>query len=480
MKLSIINLIVLLSILGMGCYKQLDQQPISDLSSKLFWKTPDDAQLGNAAIYDGIQKAFSSNGSFTEWGDARSDNFTYGGTGVDQVNIALNGLNSTTGSASWDNLYLTIGRANVAIKYLPGIADLKETDKNNYLAQAYGIRAFMYFYIVRLWGAAPVRLTAYENISEDPNLPRTPTDSILNNVVLPDLQKAYSLVNPDSTNIFKLNVGSILSMLTEVYLWQKNYAKVLETTDKLTALKRYSLAPAANYRDIFVAANTKENIWTLNWDYLVDGGNGIAGKIGSSDQTSNYVIDSIPFLRFESNKSDIRRWTVYDTTVSFALQRISSIWKFYPPDASGKPVVPSRAQCQAKLPLYRWADILLMRAEALNQTGDKTGAFVLLNQVRTRANIPTLNAADYPATTDAETVLLNERQLELFAEGKRWFDLVRTGRVLPVMDPLLRERERQLGLDQAGFTDARKILWPISRDALVESSLLKQNEPYSN
>ena len=115
MKRSIYILIALTGILVTGCKKKLDQQPISDLSASLFWKTPEHAQLGNAAIYDAMQKTFSSNGSFTEWADARSDNFTFGGTGENQINIVLNGLNSTTASASWDNLFLTIARANFAI-----------------------------------------------------------------------------------------------------------------------------------------------------------------------------------------------------------------------------------------------------------------------------------------------------------------------------------------------------------------------------
>src|SRR3954468_22674008 len=145
-----------------GCKKELNQQPISDLSSASFWKTAEHAQLGNAAIYDGIQKTFSSNGSFTEWADARSDNFTFGGTGENQINIVLNGLNATTASASWNNLYLTIARANLAIKYLPGISELSEVQRNNYLAQAYGVRAYMYFWAVRLWGDVPLRLVPYE------------------------------------------------------------------------------------------------------------------------------------------------------------------------------------------------------------------------------------------------------------------------------------------------------------------------------
>ena len=62
-----------------GCKKFLDQEPISDLAPERFWKSADDAKTGVAAIYDGIQKTL--NGNYTDWGDARSDNFTYGGTG---------------------------------------------------------------------------------------------------------------------------------------------------------------------------------------------------------------------------------------------------------------------------------------------------------------------------------------------------------------------------------------------------------------
>ena len=489
MKRFIYILIASLSLLIAGCKKKLDQQPISSLSRELFWKTAEHALLGNAANYDGIQKSFSGNGSFTEWGDARSDNFTYGGTGENQINVVLNALNSTTGSASWNNIYLTIARTNDAIKYLPGISELSEVQRNNYLAQAYGIRAYMYWWAVRLWGAVPVRLTPYEDINENPNLPRSSADSVINNVIIPDLLKANNLVDKTSTNVFELNTGGILAILAEVYLWKKDYTNVISTTDQLIALNRYALTPSTpvflTYKDIFVSGNTKENIWTLHWDYLVDGGNGIGGKIGSSDQTSNYYIDSIPLLKWETNKQDIRRGITYDTTIANALQRIIQIWKYYPIDpTTGKPVVPSRAQNQVRLPLYRWADILLMRAEALNWgNNDKTGAIAIVNQIRTRVKAGNVNAANYNnfvSQLDVETAILDERQLELFAEGKRWFDLVRTGRVIQIMDPVIKHRQALLGIGQTGFSDTRKILWPISRDALTKDPLLIQNPPYSD
>lgn len=483
MRKGIYISIVLCGLLFIGCKKQLDQQPISDLSSDLFWKTPEHAVLGNAAIYDGVQKTLS--GNYTDWGDARSDNFTYGGTGENQINVVLNGLNATTPGTNWNNLYMTIGRANVAIKYLPGIKELSEVQKNHFLAQAYAVRAYMYWYGVRVWGDLPVRLVPYENIEEEPNVRRTTADSITNSIIIPDLEKALTLLDKNAArNPWEINDGSILSILTEIHLWKKDYANVLATTSKLIALNRYALVPNTSYRDIFVTGTTNENIWSLHWSYLVDGGNAIAGKIGSSDQTSNYYIDSVPLLKWEKNKADIRRGTNYDTVVANALQRVIQVWKFYPLGPTGRPVVPSRGQNEAKLPLYRWADILLMRAEALNWgSSDSAGAINIVNQVRTRARAGNVKDSIYnkfATKLDIETAILDERQLELYAEGKRFFDLARTGRVLQVMDPLIRQRQRNLGLAQNGFTDARKILWPISREALTRNPLLVQNPPYTD
>jgi hypothetical protein len=125
-----------------------------------------------------------------------------------------------------------------------------------------------------------------------------------------------------------------------------------------------------------------------------------------------------------------------------------------------------------------------MRAEALNWgNNDKTQAIAIVNTIRTRAKAGNVNAANYnnfATQLDVERAILDERQLELFAEGKRWFDLVRTGRVIQVMDPLIKNRQKNLGIGQTGFSDARKILWPISRDALTRDPLLIQNPPYSD
>ncbi|ASZ11119.1 RagB/SusD family nutrient uptake outer membrane protein [Chitinophaga pendula] len=473
------SLLLLIICSSVACKKFLDEPSRTDLPAEKFWRNPDDAKLGVAAIYDGVQKTLS--GNYTDWGDARSDNFTWGGTGENQINITLNGLNPTMGVADWTSLYRTVSYCNLAIKYLPTIELLPATERDNYLAQAYAIRGLMYFYAVRLWGNVPVRTIPYEDINQDPRIAQSTADDVMNNVILPDLNKAYELSDKRITSpVWYVNSGAILAMLTDAYLWKKDYAKVLENSTKLMALNRYALEATENWKKMFVepASYPKENIWSLQWNALKDGGNGIS-KIGSGSNTSNYHIDSTVFLRFEADTNDIRRGYTYDTLVPERGERVTQIAKFYAYGPNGNVLYPNNNENEAKLPMYRFADVLLMRAEALNMTGDKGGAIALVNQVRRRARAKQLNAADYNSPKEVEKVILDERQLELFAEGKRWFDLRRTDRVVEVMDPILRYRQSQQGMEAVGFGDIRKVLFPISRSALTNNTLLVQNKPYS-
>jgi len=131
------------------------------------------------------------------------------------------------------------------------------------------------------------------------------------------------------------------------------------------------------------------------------------------------------------------------------------------------------------LPMYRLADMYLLYAEALNKSGDRPNALKYLNVVHQRAGLPAYVIGQVNTETSMEDTLLVERQKELFAEGKRWFDLVRTDHVLQIMDPILKQRQSQAGADTTGFgNDKRKYLWPLHRNVLNANSQLVQNPPY--
>jgi starch-binding outer membrane protein, SusD/RagB family len=117
----------------------------------------------------------------------------------------------------------------------------------------------------------------------------------------------------------------------------------------------------------------------------------------------------------------------------------------------------------------------------LNKTGDQNNALKYLNFVHQRATLPAYTLAQLSTPTLMEDAILNERRWELFAEGKRWFDLCRTDRVIPIMDPILKARQLAAGASQTGWgIDVRRYLWPLHRNVLNANPSLVQNPPYSD
>ncbi|SFB82148.1 Starch-binding associating with outer membrane [Parapedobacter composti] len=481
-----IKRIVLLLYVGCACLVTscesfLDQQPISDLSSDKFWLTADDAKLGMAGIYSSIQSVFSSN--YILWGDARSDNFTFSGTGEAQINYSINAVTSTMAGTSWAEIYKTIQRANLAIKYLPTI-NLPVAQRDHYLAQAYAIRAYMYFFIIRLWGDAPIWLEPYENINAEANRPRSPADQIVQDVILPDLRHALEIVDPGVNTVVEVNIGGILAMLTDVYMWLHDYEGALEASERLIGLDRYQLANGDEWKDMFLSpANSRGNIWSLSWNFLQDGPDGTSRQIGAGNLDPLYVMDPAVIERFHNDPKDIRTKLTFDSLLfanaATPNARSKRLGKFAVRNANGTFQYPQTTQSEYKLTMYRYADVLLLRAEALNRSNDKPGAFALLNEVRAAVGLDPLDGSEYSSEDEVEKAILDERQLELFAEGRRWFDLVRTGRAMNVMDPIIRERQEALEMTVTGFTDGRRTLLPIHRNVLINNPVLTQNEPYS-
>ena len=474
MKKIILIILVHVALVVSSCNDFLDQKPVSDLAQEAFWKTANDAATGLAGMYDGLQSIVSSR--YIDWGEGRSDNLTNGGTGVTEINFALNGLHANMDQASWDALYRVVLRANLIIENVPNISTLSEVSKNDYLAQGYAARAFCNLLGVKVWGDIPLIMESPKDRTLKPF--RTPVNDVLTSVV-DDLTTALALVAPNNTNVYQLNYGSILSILMDAYMWQRNYQKALETADLIIASKRYTLAATpVDWNKIFADPSTsKEAIWNIYWDFLQDGSNGLSGKIGSSTNTSPFVLDPVLQAEWQTMKKDFRRYLTYDTIEALA-GNVQDIYKHYLL-ANGKQVLPPTSETTVRNSMYRLADILLMRAEALNQLDRKTEAVAQLNVIKVRAGLKPVLESNFADKDALEIGILHERQFELFAEGKRWFDLRRTGRVVEIMDPVLRQRQAARKLTVNGFIDPGLQLFPIHRNALNENPNLEQNPPYS-
>lgn len=468
-----------------SCEDFLDEQPRSALSAGNYWQTENDIRTAVAGMYDGIQDIVDDN--FINWGEGRSDNFVRGGTGETEYAFMYNGMTADMETTDWTPLFAVILRANLIIKYVPGIeGDLTETEKNNYVAQAYAIRAYGHLMGVKVWGDFPLIQEVIEGKEVKPA--RTPVSEVLSAVVQ-DLLTARELVDEDNTSVFEVNVGGILAMLTEVYMWQHEYQKAIEASDALLALGRYELEQGAdNWKGIFVdPAGSSETIWSLHRDTenAIDPGNGIANLIGSGDRTSSFVMDPGLLARWEQQgNQDFRENLIYDTIDAEQTGAVGFVWKYFdldPEDEDDRLAeqMPDRVDANIQNPMYRLADILLLRAEAYNELGNKPEAVNLLNAIRTRAGLPPVTTEQFGTKEELQMAILDERQFELFAEGKRWFDLRRTGLVTEVMDPVLERRQAEAGISVIGFGDEALALFPVNRDVLNANPSLVQNPGYT-
>src|SRR5690606_5584260 len=133
--------------------------------------------------------------------------------------------------------YTTIGRANNNIKYIPQAAQLDSrittAMQNDYLAQSYALRAMSYFYIVRVWGDAPIWLEPYEDVQKPAERAREPKEKLLKDVIIPDLEKAYSLITKDARSpLWTIGEAGICAIMADVYMWQGDHENAIKWMEK--------------------------------------------------------------------------------------------------------------------------------------------------------------------------------------------------------------------------------------------------------
>jgi hypothetical protein len=461
--------ILTLSLLCASCSDFLTEEPISDLTAESFWKTDKDAEVGIVAIYSAFSKAISP--GMWDWGELRADNYIpHDKDAFDQKELIYNNIQIDNQAALWTNLYSVISRANAAIKYIPRIT-MTPKKKNNLQAEAYALRAWAYFYCVRVWGDVPLYTEPIEEISQGIYRDRTDKNIIFQEVILPDLEKAYYLIDKTSTVRTRINVATICALTMDVNAWLHDYEKVVSTMkEKVQTLNKRNwglsaLTPetfAKDWRAIFIEDNQTETpievIFKLAYDQLGNGENQSINYFASS-QPRVFLSDKIKGLygildkRFGS--------TQWEDIGEGKTQLKKKFW----PDGTIF-VGTGRVYSDNDLVLYRYADIVLLYAEALNALDRTPEAITELNRTRTRSGENPFYTSDFVSSNEILDAILEERQKEFVGEGKRWFDLVRCNRWKEVMEPI------------NGMNDERKVLFPIHRDHINQNLNLKQNSSY--
>jgi len=459
MKIKLNNYIGAAAVLLLSlqaCKKDfLDKQPITQVTPDIAFSDAEAAEKLMQGVYDGMYVDYFIWDYMTN-GDVTSDNAYAGGDNSANIQIDEFKTNATNGNLGrdWSGLYTTIKNANLVLDNVPNIEDpaLDEGNRRSQiLAEARAIRAYSYFHLVRLCGPVPLVGNVPANINEMQPA-RASVDEVYAQII-EDLDFAAANARTSAPNKGIITQGVAHAILAQVYaaLPTPNWTKVLEEANA-TIASGYSLF--GSYDGLFEMANenNSESIWEMQYDgYGGAHGNWMPSVIvGSGWKRFNTPSNDL-VKAFDNEGDEIRK----NSSIKF-LDSSTEAWSdaFWTKDHY--PYINKyRSDDQANAYFIRLAEIILLKAEALNElsAGGWAEAKPLVDQIRGRVNLLGTTAASQSAMRDA---ILKERRLELAFEGYRWFDLLRTNKAVETMNAVTDGAGKKLyTISQAD------LLWPI-------------------
>jgi hypothetical protein len=477
-----------------SCNKTLDIAPVSSISSASFFKTESDVRGANYGMYIKLRNETSFN-SFA-LGELRGETVTSGlaGTaGYDRYYQNTVDANIATPQITWTGYYSIVNTANLIIKYAATAAFATDASRNEYLAQAYTMRAYVYFLMTRTWGDLPLRTEPLEDYDFDAvQIPRTPQAEIFA-LIKSDLGKAIQLF-PTNTfqtgrNLWSKPAANALK--ADVYLWT---AKRLNggSADLTTALEACNAVQTADvsllpvFSTIFDYNNkgNKEVLMAVNYvaieavdNYFFNGWFSVttayvpttdpAGRTAVGQLGGNNIWSPSAVVRNQFTTDDQRRNSTFIEVYNInATTGVRTLFGSVINKGDGT-VISGTRYFADDIILYRYADVLLLKAEAKNALGQDPSAEI--NLVRQRAYGSAYSAHTFQNGTQAANndSILQERLFELAYEGKRWWDLVRFGKAFDLVPSLQSQRGKEYLL-----------LHPVNALTLSLEPKVKQNPGY--
>lgn len=480
--------LVVLAFAGTSCEDFLESKPISQVGETDFFKTEADFNQALVGAYSAFAQVYSGNGYYSLLVDLRSDNtteLTAGGSGND-AKRNLDEFRETTDNehltAFWQNSYTLIARANSILAKIDGGA-VADNLKKQYTGEALTLRALGYFNLVRLFGGVPLVTEPVSDIDASYKVGRSAVNDVYAQIEA-DLVKAAGLlpVSYGEAGVGRATLGVAQSLLGQVYLTQKKYTEAVTEFKKVVTSGTYSLLPV--YADLYKAGKqgNSEAIWQAQYKSAANGlGSNLPNHFAPTG-SEGITIPSGGAYGFNQptediaaaySAGDVRRNNIADGYQNGSSFVAAKYIRGYVERETGGGYADSGADWY----VIRYADILLMYAEALNEVnkGPVADAYTAINQVRKRAGLSDLSGLNYETFKAA---VYNEERLESPFEGHRWFDLLRTDRALTVMN----SKVTAGGTKTVGISTPIKpyqLLYPIPALVVATSSpAIVQNEGY--
>jgi starch-binding outer membrane protein, SusD/RagB family len=218
--------------------------------------------------------------------------------------------------------------------------------------------------------------------------------------------------------------GAYDALIADIALWLFDYQTCIDYADKVLDNELYALMPSSKFFEIYYPGNSLEGIFEFQFDQSKSQNNGI---YDITNRNSYQYDPSQKALELFARDYDARElYRGEDAAIMKYASEDYIIWKYVGKAGGVGSVRSSSEQKSCNWIVYRIADVMLMKAEALSQLERFDEASLILNEIRTRADVSALALPN--SKNDFEDAILNERALELAFEGKRWFDILRMGR----------------------------------------------------
>jgi hypothetical protein len=432
-----------------GCNSILDTHPSSTIPEGTAISDAPSARAAVAGMYTSLQSTSSYGEELLEFGDLSSDNADNTGTFTAYLEADRNDLHSNNGSIYdiWVKAYDGINRANEIITKVPGVTGLEDVEKNQIMGEAYFVRALDYHNLVKLYGGVPIKLEPTTSVSDIGNVSRNSVAEVYAQINK-DLDSAGALITNATEPQTQATLASVEALRARVALYQGDNAGAILAADSVEAL---GIELTNNYGDLFPSTP------------------------GSAPGEDIFIVDA---ALTQENFISYDYLSVYELAPSFSLMKVydpglnaDTLDHFTSTDVRGQWNIliddgdPFGNKFRSivgtdPIPVIRFAEVLLIRAEAQARLNHFPEAVTDLNRVQDRANA-TLFVLGTHTQADIIQAISDERQKELAFEGDRWPDLVRLGTAATVLD-----------------IDPNQTLYPIPAREIAVSPTLTQNPGY--
>lgn len=441
-----IIVIIFAGLLFGSCDKWLNLEPDSERLSMDYWAKKEDVHNTMMSAYSRLRDCQPK---MLQWGELRADVLEIRSTeSTEEIQkIKKQNITSENKVAEWNLFYKVINSANSVIKYAPVVLAkdplFTEAQMDSYIAEAKVVRSLVYFYLIRTFREVPLVTEPFLTDAQGLLLPKASEEAIIDRLIL-DLKWALKRVPVNYSNETSLNVNwqnkcrmtrwAAQTLLADIYLWSEKYTECADACKLIIDSKRYRLVgeqleeeeeedntKRESWFSNFYPGMTDESIFEIYYDHANEQQNNLVGLF-QKDGTYFIAESLVEEFEYDDAISDTRA----KNKTYYKQDAWLSIWKYIgaSPDGTTRR---TNAFGSANWIIYRYADVLLMQAEAYAMLHENVAAAKVLNLVKSRAGVPTIEADE--ATQMSEemlmTEIMTERKKEFVAEGKRWFDLVR-------------------------------------------------------